>query len=77
MALLVIIAWPLSKLLDCLLGKDQGAFYRRAELKALVGLHGPEGLHPGEDIAPLSYDEVLIIKVWHLYAFTITKLTHL
>jgi len=28
-----VIAWPLSKLLDCVLGKDHSTFYRRAQLK--------------------------------------------
>ena len=75
MALLCVIAWPLSKLLDCLLGTDHGTFYRRGQLKALIDLQGPEsgqgssgqGLssdhaHLGDDYK-LSTDEVLIIKV--------------
>ncbi|XP_052086801.1 uncharacterized protein LOC127724058 isoform X2 [Mytilus californianus] len=62
-----IISWPLSKLLDCLLGKDHGTFYRRGELKVLVDLHAssPPHLangsdHEGEE--SLTVDEVLIIK---------------
>ena len=60
MGLFFLISWPIAKLLDCVLGKDHRTFFRRAEIKALVDLHGPEGTHV-ED--PLSYDEVLIIKV--------------
>lgn len=33
------LGYPLSKVLDCLLGHDSGTFYRRAELKELVGIH--------------------------------------
>lgn len=38
------IAYPLGKVLDCLLGHEAGTFYRRAELKELVGIHelGPD-----------------------------------
>ncbi len=60
MGLCFIVAWPVSKLLDCMLGKDHATFFRRAELKALVDLHGPQGSTGGGE---LSYDEVLIIKV--------------
>eukprot|EP00899_Mesostigma_viride_P022767 jgi/Mesvir1/3675/Mv14964-RA.1 len=38
-ALLSPIAWPLSKALDCMLGKSHGSYYKRAELRELVGLH--------------------------------------
>ncbi|KAL4232780.1 hypothetical protein ACF0H5_007467 [Mactra antiquata] len=61
MAVFFVIAWPLSKLLDCLLGKDHTTFYRRAQLKVLVDLHG----EPGEEIQnqeSLTRDEVMIIK---------------
>ena len=61
MALFFVIAWPLSKLLDLMLGKDHATFFRRAELKALVDLHGTEQGADNEE--PLSIDEVLIIKV--------------
>lgn len=43
---LFLVAWPLSKLLEWLLGKNQGTFYRRAELEALVDIHGPEKSSP-------------------------------
>lgn len=39
--LFFIIGYPLSRLLDLLLGKGHGTFYRRAELQALVDIHGP------------------------------------
>ena len=65
MGLFFVIAWPLSKLLDCLLGSEHSTFFRRAELKALVGLHGPDDEYTAgnHDNGPLSIDEVLIIKV--------------
>ena len=72
MASLAIIAWPIAKLLDCMLGEGHTTFYRRAELKALVTLHAGEGKDEAdgttdheEDDAPekLTIDEVLIIKV--------------
>ncbi|XP_021362887.1 DUF21 domain-containing protein At1g47330-like [Mizuhopecten yessoensis] len=69
MAIFYVIAWPMSKILDCVLGKDHTTFYRRAQLKVLVNLHGPNGSavqpedsseeHQGEH---LSIDEVLIIQ---------------
>lgn len=69
MGLLFVVAWPLSKLLDCLLGKDHNTFYRRAQLKVLVDLHGPvESAVVSDDATQsdpdhLTVDEVLIIKV--------------
>lgn len=68
MGLLFVVTWPLSKLLDCVLGEDHGTFFRRAQLKVLVDLHGPNSQanlsHQQEedDDEPLSIDEVLIIK---------------
>lgn len=69
---LFVVAWPLSKVLDCLLGHDHGMFYRRGQLKVLVDLHGPSSQHSdgpgpggGDDKVDehLTIDEVLIIKV--------------
>ncbi|XP_032226027.2 DUF21 domain-containing protein At4g33700 isoform X2 [Nematostella vectensis] len=57
--LLFIVAWPISKLLDCLLGNEHSTFFRRAELKELVDLH-KEGTDANEE--PLRDDEVLIIQ---------------
>jgi len=59
MVLLFIVAWPISKLLDCLLGHEHSTFFRRAELKELVDLH-KEDADGNED--PLINDEVLIIQ---------------
>jgi len=33
------IAWPIAKVLDCLLGKDHKGRYNFAELRAIVGIH--------------------------------------
>ncbi|XP_015752012.1 PREDICTED: DUF21 domain-containing protein At5g52790-like [Acropora digitifera] len=60
MLLLFVVAWPISKLLDCLLGHEHSTFFRRAELKELVVLH-QETTDANED--PLRDDEVLIIQV--------------
>ncbi|KAG0467213.1 hypothetical protein HPP92_018793 [Vanilla planifolia] len=51
------IAYPISKLLDLLLGKGHTALFHRAELKTLVNLHGNEAGKGGE----LTHDETTII----------------
>ncbi|EYU18356.1 hypothetical protein ABFS82_02G048800 [Erythranthe guttata] len=51
------IAYPISKLLDLLLGHGHRALFRRAELKTLVNLHGNEAGIGGE----LTHDETTII----------------
>ncbi|KAK9670220.1 hypothetical protein RND81_13G187200 [Saponaria officinalis] len=51
------IAYPISKLLDLLLGKGHKAVFRRAELKTLVDLHGNAAGKGGE----LTHDETTII----------------
>ncbi|KAG7640815.1 CBS domain [Arabidopsis suecica] len=51
------VAWPISKLLDFLLGHGRVALFRRAELKTLVDLHGNEAGKGGE----LTHDETTII----------------
>lgn len=65
MGALFIVSYPLSKILDCCLGKDHGTFYRRSQLKALIDIHGEgsrmEGAGTREDT--LTKDEVTIIKV--------------
>lgn len=47
---------PISKLLDWVLGEEEGVTYRKAELKTFVGLHRTLG----ED--QLDEDEVTIIS---------------
>ncbi|KAI3944746.1 hypothetical protein MKW98_021204 [Papaver atlanticum] len=51
------IAYPISKLLDWLLGKGHSVLLRRAELKTLVDMHGNEAGKGGE----LTHDETTII----------------
>uniref|UniRef100_A0A2P2LE38 CBS domain-containing family protein n=3 Tax=Rhizophora mucronata TaxID=61149 RepID=A0A2P2LE38_RHIMU len=51
------VAYPISKLLDYLLGPGHVALFRRAELKTLVDLHGNEAGKGGE----LTHDETTII----------------
>ncbi|XP_048136998.1 DUF21 domain-containing protein At2g14520-like isoform X1 [Rhodamnia argentea] len=51
------VAYPISKLLDFLLGEGHEALFRRAELKTLVDLHGNEAGKGGE----LTRDETTII----------------
>ncbi|CAM0870278.1 unnamed protein product [Alopecurus aequalis] len=51
------IAYPISKLLDYVLGHGKAALFRRAELKTLVVLHGNEAGKGGE----LTHDETTII----------------
>jgi metal transporter CNNM len=51
------VAWPISKLLDFLLGEGHVALFHRAELKTLVDLHGNEAGKGGE----LTHDETTII----------------
>ncbi|KAI9207610.1 uncharacterized protein BJ171DRAFT_596620 [Polychytrium aggregatum] len=51
-----IIAYPIAKLLDYILGHSHGVVYRRAELRELVALHGED--HAGT----LTKDEVSIMR---------------
>jgi len=56
-----VVAFPVAKLLDCILGNEQLNFYRVAELKQLVELHKSEKkTTKGEQ--GLSTDEVRIIN---------------
>lgn len=59
MFLLFIIAWPISKVLDFVLGGEKAISYRRAELKQLVEYHAVESKEGGD----LTREEVQIIKV--------------
>ncbi|KAG2700556.1 hypothetical protein I3760_06G003500 [Carya illinoinensis] len=52
------ISYPISKLLDWLLGKEHSAIYRRAELKTLVELHANKAGKGGD----LSHHETTIIQ---------------
>ncbi|XP_027338108.1 DUF21 domain-containing protein At2g14520-like [Abrus precatorius] len=51
------VAYPISKLLDFLLGQRHKALFRRAELKELVNMHGNEAGKGGE----LTHHETTII----------------
>ncbi|KAL4434431.1 hypothetical protein ABPG75_000872 [Micractinium tetrahymenae] len=53
------ITWPISKLLDWILG-EESALFRRQELKALVDIHAEQ--HEGEEMAALTVDEVQVIQ---------------
>ncbi|CAL1412120.1 unnamed protein product [Linum trigynum] len=50
------IAFPIGKILDCVLGHNE-ALFRRAQLKALVNIHSQEAGKGGE----LTHDETMII----------------
>ncbi|KAG0599687.1 hypothetical protein M758_12G171400 [Ceratodon purpureus] len=51
------VTYPISKLLDYILGPGEAALFRRAELKTLVAFHGNEAGKGGE----LTHDETTII----------------
>ncbi|KAF8404829.1 hypothetical protein HHK36_009718 [Tetracentron sinense] len=51
------VAYPISKLLDYMLGSGHVSLFRRAELKTLVNFHGNEAGKGGE----LTHDETTII----------------
>ncbi|XVF36108.1 hypothetical protein REPUB_Repub19eG0029900 [Reevesia pubescens] len=51
------ISYPISKVLDWMLGKGHAALLRRAELKTFVGFHGNEAGKGGD----LTHDETTII----------------
>ncbi|XP_075085615.1 DUF21 domain-containing protein At4g14240 [Nicotiana tabacum] len=51
------IAYPIGKILDCVLGHNE-VLFRRAQLKALVSIHGQEAGKGGE----LTHDETTIIS---------------
>ncbi|XP_042413391.1 DUF21 domain-containing protein At4g14240-like [Zingiber officinale] len=52
------IAYPVGKILDCALGHNESALFRRAQLKALVSIHSKEAGKGGE----LTHDETTIIS---------------
>lgn len=49
MGTLFVVAWPISKVLDLLLGREVGTMYSREELKHLIKLQVNEGAHPSGD----------------------------
>ncbi len=51
------VAWPVSKLLDYVLGGEHTSLFRRKQLKALVNIHGKDEGFGGK----LSSDEIQII----------------
>ncbi|KAI5426823.1 DUF21 domain-containing protein, variant 3 [Lathyrus oleraceus] len=51
------IAYPISKVLDWMLGKGKAALLKRAELKTFVNFHGNEAGKGGD----LTHDETTII----------------
>ncbi|KIK98387.1 hypothetical protein PAXRUDRAFT_689281 [Paxillus rubicundulus Ve08.2h10] len=57
MYLLGIVAWPVAKLLELVLGSHHGIIYRRAELKELIAMHSSISSHGGD----LKTDTVTII----------------
>eukprot|EP00798_Chlamydomonas_sp_ICE-L_P001234 gene1234-32578_t len=52
------VAWPISKLLDKVLGTEHSALFRRAQLKALVDVHGQDAGFGGT----LTVDECNVIR---------------
>ncbi|KAJ3506708.1 hypothetical protein NLJ89_g6718 [Agrocybe chaxingu] len=52
-----VIAWPVAKLLELVLGPHHGIIYRRAELKELIAMHSSHATHGGD----LKIDTVTII----------------
>ncbi|XP_076078048.1 uncharacterized protein LOC143048310 [Mytilus galloprovincialis] len=61
-AITCIVTWPISKVLDCLLGSDHGTFYKRSQFKVLVDLHADDGCSENGLEEPFTQDEVRIIK---------------
>lgn len=52
------VSYPIGKLLDYALGHNDSALFRRAQLKALVSIHGKEAGKGGD----LTHDETTIIS---------------
>ncbi|KAF9530096.1 hypothetical protein CPB83DRAFT_851556 [Crepidotus variabilis] len=52
-----ILAWPIAKLLEFVLGSHHGIIYRRGELKELIAMHSSQATHGGD----LKNDTVAII----------------
>ena len=59
MMVLLVVGWPLSKMLDCLLGHESGAYFRRTELSELVQFHMDTHC---ENEDPLNQDEARFLQ---------------
>eukprot|EP00667_Euglena_gracilis_P008383 EG_transcript_8487 len=55
-----VVAYPIAKLLDCCLGPETHMYYRRAQLKELVDIHGHVTENEFEEA--LTADECMIIQ---------------
>ncbi|OLL22117.1 DUF21 domain-containing protein [Neolecta irregularis DAH-3] len=56
--MLLPLSWPISKLLDCMIGAHHGVIYRRAELKELINIHSSQRPEGGD----LNIDAVTIMR---------------
>lgn len=54
MGVLFVVGYPLAKMLDCLLGHQAGAYFRRTELSELVKFHMEVRCKPRADIFNFS-----------------------
>ena len=62
MAISFPVAFPISLLLDKMLGKDHLTFYRRSQLKEIIHIHGDEENSIEPDTGPLSKHEIQLMK---------------
>lgn len=53
----------MSKLLNWVLGANEGTFYRRAELKALIDIHGPQKKKRAPKKRTVGFNKPLPLKV--------------
>ena len=59
MYLLAPIAWPTAKLLDRVLGEDEGTVYKKSGLKTLVTLHKTLGSSPSERLKDKPVGDIM------------------